>query len=88
MTRDQVREARRREKELLDDYDQWLKKQGRHLSVLRYGRIKCDAWEKERHNLIEAKGTTSREDIRMAVGQLFDYSFQGQEKYKQPNSNA
>lgn len=84
-TREQVREARKREKELLDDYKQWLKKQGRHLSVLPYGRLECDAWEKERQNLIEAKGSTSREDIRMAVGQLFDYSFQGKEKYKQPN---
>ena len=84
-TREQVTEARKREKELLDDYERWLKKRGRHLSVLLYGRLECDAWEKERQNLVEAKGSTSREDIRMAVGQLFDYSFQGKEQYKQPN---
>jgi len=84
-TTEQVTEARKREKKLLDDYERWLKKQGRRLSVLPYGRLECDAWEKERQNLIEAKGSTSREDIRMAVGQLFDYSFQGKEKYKQPN---
>jgi len=84
-TKGQVTEARKREKKLLDDYERWLEKQGRHLSELPYGRLRCDAWEKERQNLIEAKGSTSREDIRMAVGQLFDYSFQGKEKYKQPN---
>ena len=84
-TRERVTEFRKREKKLLDDYELWLKKRGRHLSELPYGRLKCDAWEKERQNLIEAKGSTSREDIRMAVGQLFDYSFQGKEKYKQPN---
>jgi hypothetical protein len=84
-TRERVTEFRKREKKLLDDYERWLNKRGRHLSELPYGRLKCDAWEKERQNLIEAKGSTSREDIRMAVGQLFDYSFQGKEKCKQPN---
>jgi hypothetical protein len=81
----QVTEARRREAELLDDYELWLKKQGHHLSVLKYGRIECDAWEGERQNLIEAKGSISREDIRMAVGQLLDYRFQGREKFKHPH---
>jgi len=52
---------------------------------LKYGRIECDAWEEERQNLIEAKGSTSREDIRMAVGQLFDYAFQRKEGLKQPH---
>lgn len=84
-TPERVTKFRKREKELLDDYERWLKKQGRHLSALPYGQLKCDAWEEERRNLIEAKGSTSREDIRMAVGQLFDYSFQGKEKRKQPN---
>lgn len=82
---EQVIEAKKREANLLKDYEQWLKKKGRHLSTLRYGRIECDAWEEERQNLLEAKGSTRREDIRMAVGQLFDYSFQGRNKYKQPN---
>ena len=84
-TPERVTEFRKREKELLDDYERWLKKQGQHLSALPYGQLKCDAWDEERRNLIEAKGSTSREDIRMAVGQLFDYSFQGKEKCKQPN---
>ena len=80
----QVTEARRREAELLDDYERWLKKKGHHLSVLKFGRVECDAWEQKRQNLIEAKGSTRREDVRMAVGQLFDYAFQMREKLQKP----
>ena len=36
----------------------------------------CDRFEKKRHNLIEAKSSTKREYIRMAVGQLLDYAYQ------------
>jgi hypothetical protein len=75
-TKKQVRAARRKEKELLDDYEGWLENQGRKLSRLQIGQMQCDAWEEERQNLIEAKGTTSRQDIRMAVGQLLDYGHQ------------
>lgn len=84
-TKGQVREAQKREEALLGDYSRWLKKQGRQLSRLRYGRIECDAWEEERRNLIEAKGSISREDIRMATGQLFDYAFQMTEKFENLN---
>ncbi len=84
-TPEQVKKAQRREEKLLYDYERWLKKQGRHLEGLKYGRMECDACEKERQNLIEAKGSSSREDIRMAVGQLFDYAFQGREKLKEPH---
>lgn len=84
-TKRQVTRARKREAKLLKDYEQWLGKQGRRLSALKYNRVQCDGWEKERRNLIEAKGSTSREDIRMAVGQLLDYAFQGKEKFKQPH---
>ncbi len=81
----QVKNARQAEKRLLSDYSQWLEKQGRHLSAWKFNMLQCDAWEKERGNLIEAKGTTNREDIRMAVGQLLDYAFQAKEIFKQPN---
>lgn len=81
---ERVTAVRRREAKLLEDYGGWLRKHGRHLSVLKYGRIECDAWEQERQNLIEAKGSTSREDIRMAAGQLFDYAFQMREKFEKP----
>lgn len=72
----EVRTARRNEEELLYDYKRWLEKQGRKLSRLQIGRNECDAWEAERQNLIEAKATVSRQDIRMAVGQLLDYAHQ------------
>jgi len=84
-TKAQVTMARKVEAELLSDYKQWLGKQGRQLSAVKYNRLQCDGWEKERRNLIEAKGSTSREDIRMAVGQLLDYAFQGRGKFKQPH---
>lgn len=80
-----VKTARQTEKRLLSDYRHWLEKQGRHLSSWKFNMLQCDAWEKERANLIEAKGSTSREDIRMAVGQLLDYAFQVKETFKQPN---
>ncbi len=84
-TPEQVKKARRREEKLLYDYERWLKKQKRHLEEWHYGRIWCDGWEQERGNLIEAKGSIGREDIRMAVGQLFDYAFQGREKLNAPH---
>ena len=79
ITEAQVRTARQIEKRLLRDYQNWLANKDRNLSAVKYGTLKCDAWEKERFNLIEAKGSTSREDIRMAAGQLLDYAFQGKE---------
>lgn len=83
--RKKVTTARRKEKELLDSYRQWLKKQGRELSRLQIGQMECDAWDEEKRNLIEAKGTVSREDIRMAVGQLFDYAYQIGKRLGEPN---
>jgi len=80
-----VSEARKREAELLDDYERWLKKRGRQLSAWRHGRFECDAWEAERQNVIEAKGSVSRQDIRMAAGQLLDYAFQMKEDLGSPN---
>ena len=38
-----------------------------------------------RRNLIEAKGTISRQDIRMAVGQLLDYAYQMRNDLGDPN---
>lgn len=84
-TERQITEARREEAKLLDNYKQWLKKKGRKLSRLQLGRNECDAWEAERQNLIEAKGTISRKDIRMAVGQLIDYAYQMRNDLGDPN---
>jgi len=84
-TEEQVKKASKRERQLLDNYERWMHQQGHHLSVLLYGQLQCDAWEEDRLNLIEAKGSTNREDVRMAVGQLLDYSFQMKEQYTEPN---
>jgi hypothetical protein len=76
-TKAQVKKARKVEAKLLSDYSEWLRRNGRRLSSIKFNALHCDAWEKERDNLIEAKGSVSREDIRMAVGELLDYAFQG-----------
>lgn len=36
-------------------------------------RLVCDAYDDASSLLIEAKASTSRQDIRMAIGQLLDY---------------
>lgn len=84
-TRKQVILAQKRERGLLDDYASWLSKKGHQLTALAYGRLVCDGWDEERKNLIEAKCSTRREDIRMAVGQLLDYRFQGRQSCDRPN---
>ena len=47
---------------------------------MKFGALQCDGFEKIRGNIIEAKSSASREYIRMAVGQLLDYAFQGRSK--------
>ncbi|MGA2661050.1 MAG: hypothetical protein ABSH34_26510 [Verrucomicrobiota bacterium] len=84
-TKSDVKEVRKIEDKLLHDYRDWLKKQHRNLLAAKYKRLRCDGYEKRRHNLIEAKSAISREYIRMAVGQLLDYSFQGKQKFGDPN---
>lgn len=72
----QIIKATKTEAQLLESYKQALGKKGRKLEVAKYERLRCDGYEKERRNLIEAKGSMGREFIRMAVGQLLDYAFQ------------
>jgi len=48
---------------------------------VRYKNLRCDAFEAERKNLIEAKCSVRREYIRMAVGQLLEYAFLGRERF-------
>jgi hypothetical protein len=81
----QVKKLQRHEEKLLHDYRRWLAAEGRQLTALKYGRNECDAWEAERRNLIEAKARACREDVRMAVGQLYDYAFQMREQFENPN---
>ena len=62
-----------------------MKLQGRKLHIAKYWKLRCDAFEEERNNLIEAKRSTQREYIRMAAGQLLDYAFEGRERFGNPN---
>lgn len=80
-----VRVARKREAALVRDYKKWLGDSGRVVEQVAYGRFVCDAHEKARNNLIEAKSSIGREYIRMAVGQLFDYAFLGKKELVTPN---
>jgi hypothetical protein len=80
-----VRVANREEAKLVLRYSKWLKKWGRRLRVAVYKRLRCDAYEPQTRNLIEAKSSSSRQDIRMAVGQLLDYSYQGRETFGEPH---
>jgi hypothetical protein len=84
-TRADVKLARKTECKLLGDYRNWLKRQGRNLSAAKYKRLRCDGYERDRKNLIEAKSAAKREHIRMAVGQLLDYAFQGKQELGDPN---
>jgi len=81
----QVSQARKIEAKLVKQYYEWLKGQGRDLTSLKYSSLQCDCWEENRENLIEVKASDNRENIRMAVGQLFDYAYQGKDKCKKPH---
>ena len=71
---------------LVKSYERWLTKKGRKLMTQEYNeRLQCDRYEVKRRNLIEAKASTSRENIRMAVGQLLDYAYLGKNEFGEPN---
>jgi hypothetical protein len=80
----QVTKAKKNEARLLIGYQRWLRRRGRNLATAKYGKLQCDGFERTRCNLIEAKSSTSREHIRMAVGQLLDYAFQIEQKFGKP----
>jgi hypothetical protein len=84
-TEREVRKARKLEAELVEDFRKWVETQDRRLSVAVYGKLRCDVYERTRNNLIEAKCSVKREHIRMAVGQLLDYAFQGKKTFGDPN---
>jgi len=76
-TKSQIKRAQRIEDELVWRYRRWLESKGRQLVMVRCNKLWCDGYEKKkpRSNLIEAKSSTTREHIRMAIGQLLDYAF-------------
>ena len=84
-TKAKVIRAEKVEAGLLEDYRRWLARQSRQLSAVKYRTLQCDAYETDRRNLIEAKSSARREHIRMAVGQLLDYAFQGNKKFRHPH---
>ena len=66
---------KQRENQLLFRYQRFL---GRALNVksarLASGeRLVADAYDRQKDRLLEAKASASREDVRMAIGQLLDY---------------
>lgn len=79
-TKSQEIRAKKREAELLQKYVLWLQEKGRELQCVKYGGLQCDGYEEKTRNLIEAKSSTKRGHIRMAVGQLLDYAFEGRKK--------
>ncbi|MGD0650065.1 MAG: hypothetical protein ABSA97_02820 [Verrucomicrobiia bacterium] len=84
-TKAKVIKAEKMEAKLLESYRRWVAQQGRKLPAVKYKTLQCDAYEEDRRNLIEAKSSASREHIRMAVGQLLDYAFQGKKKFGEPH---
>lgn len=74
-TRAEVVRAVQREGRLVSAYMRWLIGQGRFAGEKKLQNLTCDLWEDQRRLLIEAKASISRENIRMACGQLFDYRY-------------
>lgn len=73
------REAERREQKLVKALEAYLKKKGHvvcRLKIVPPGEAKplfCDLRDVTGNSLIEAKGSVTRQSIRMAIGQLADY---------------
>ncbi len=73
------RETERREQKLIKALEAHLKKKGHlvhRLKIVPPGEAKplfCDLRDSSANTLVEAKGSVSREAIRMAIGQLADY---------------
>ena len=72
-------ELERREATLVHRFREHLRRQGHQVSRLRVvppGEsypLYSDLWDQTARELVEAKGTATRDQLRMAVGQLLDY---------------
>lgn len=66
-----------RERELVATYLAWAKHRGfefkQEYSLNTKPRFRCDLYESSKGILIEAKGAVTRENLRMAIGELLDY---------------
>jgi hypothetical protein len=73
-------EADRREQRLVLDLELYLRHRNHEVSrqrIIPPGEARplfTDLWDATTGTLVEAKGTTERNSIRMAIGQLADYS--------------
>lgn len=75
----QPTQAERRESDLRERFEDHLEAQGHE--VMRWElrppgellRLLTDTYDKTAEELFEAKGTSSRNSVRLAIGQLFDY---------------
>lgn len=73
-------EAERREQKLVRAFLQTLEGHGHDICRIQFrprgepAALFCDLYDKTTHTLYEAKGTVARPAIRMAIGQLADYS--------------
>jgi hypothetical protein len=70
--------ARRAEAQLVHEYRDHMVSQGIEVRRMRYepageAAMYSDAWVSARNLLIEAKSTQSRDALRQAIGQLYDY---------------
>ena len=78
--------ARKKEAKLLEAYRAWIKKKHGYVpKALKAMGLTNDCFDERRRNLIEAKASIKREDIRMAVGQLFDYGFYAAKRFDKLN---
>jgi hypothetical protein len=72
--------AKRREQKLVKAYEDWLLASGcKVCSLILHGKgeadsIRCDLFNKTENVIVEAKSSVARPAIRMAIGQLVDYS--------------
>lgn len=71
--------AQRREAKLVAAYSRAMKEKSisiraRHFALDGRERLRCDAYDETRNNLIEAKSNVLRGSIRMAIGELADYA--------------
>ncbi len=72
--------AELRETALVDTFKKWLQSRGqvvRRLKIVPAGEAKPlfnDIWVPAKNLLVEAKGTCTREAVRMGIGQLIDYA--------------
>lgn len=72
--------ATRRERALENGLISWLEKQGKSAARLEIriagqsARLYTDTWVQEDRELFEVKGNATRNDVRMAIAQLLDYS--------------